>query len=185
MAGPLRPVAHHPAGLARLHAAGSAAVRRHVICCGRVTGQYPRLWTNVDDVESGTAEPVPFLSELSKVFTDMWLQHISFYRCGSARPKTVRRDGPGCGMQNSTNVIPEPLNCWLQGCLRNAGADSRRAVLSCSALVARLFRSGHTALRRSQFPVAPNRVPPHSNAGDGPLWERSCPRQPGTVGSEG
>lgn len=155
------------------------------MCDGRVWGQFPRLWTNVDDVESRPSESARFLSELSKVFTDMWLQHISSYICSSARPKTVRCDGPGCGMRNSTNVIREPLNCWLQGCLRNAGADSRRVVLSCSALVARLFRSGHTALRRSQFPAAPNRVPPHSNAGDGPLWERSCPRHPGTVGSEG
>ena len=143
------------------------------------------MWTAADGCRGPATVSKFQLLERCKSLEYICLQDISLFTQCWARCRNGRRGGSDCDCENSTNVICDALNCCSGGCSRNAGADSRRVVLSCSALVARLFRSGHTALRRSQFPVSPNRVPPHSTAGDGPLWERSCPHQSGTIGSEG
>ena len=131
--------------LAWSHARGAAALTVSADAGGRDSGQSPPMLTNVDSVESLTGRGDRPAQEPSKMLLDIQLQRYRRIRRPAYLLMNVSAAVRRCGLKNSTIVIYEPLNCCSCGCLRNAGADSRRAVLSCSALVARLFQSGHTA----------------------------------------
>jgi hypothetical protein len=139
--------------LAWSHARGAAVLARRAQVGWRDSEQSPPMLTNVDSVESLTGRRRRPLSERSKLLMDIHLRRYRRIRRPAYPLVNVSADARRCGFKNSTNVIHLPLNCCSGGRLRNAGADSRRAVLSCSALVARLFQSGHTAPGRCCTPV--------------------------------
>ena len=132
--------------------ASRVAQKRHAKCGRRESGQFPQLLKNVDDVDRLAPCAVEALREPCKRLRDMCLRHINRFTqsCARFRNAVVRRLGTEPG--NSMFVMSEALNCCSCGCSGNAGADSRRVVKSCSALVTGLFRSGHAAPGRFCLP---------------------------------